>query len=210
MEDRSQPQGVAYTAGEQAYTATPAFANPPVQASGGRVLTRLPRLLLRRALYGLVLLGDLIKPRLASVVIIAVLAGIIGFETLALITSVFVRNASDSRVALIEPNPAVLNFLEGQRDFDANKMWESFSPDLQASLTGQNITKDDLIQQVESERSAGQRYRSFAYVGGVRTDGNRQMFFYVVDIDSPVAERSGKFSFVFTVDSSGKIIRINM
>lgn len=210
MEEYNQPQGRAYISGEQAYQPMPAFVAQQVQPSRLDMLARLLRLLLSRLIYGLVVLGELIKPRLASVMIIAVLAGIIGLQTLALVAPLFMRSASDSRVALVEPNPAVVSFLQGQRDFDADKMWESFSADLQASLIDQDITKDDLAQQLESERSAGQRYRGFEYVGGVKTASDQQMFFYVVDIDSPAPERNGKFSFVFTVDASGKIIGIRM
>jgi hypothetical protein len=207
MEEHSQTQGIAYSAGERAYQPASALAEP---ASRLDTLERLLRLLLRRLLYGLVVLGELIKPRIASIIIIAVLLGVIGFETLALVAPLFTRASADSRVALIEPNPAVVSFLQGQRDFDADKMWESFSADLQASLIDQDITKDALAQQLESERSAGQRYRGFEYVGGVNTASNQQMFFYVVDIDSPAPERNGKFSFVFIVDGSGKIVGIRM
>jgi hypothetical protein len=179
-------------------------------ASQGNTLSRLPRLLLRRVAYGLIVLGRIIKPRLAFVLVIAVLLGIIAFETIALLAPLFVQRATDARVSLIPPSEAVTQFLQGQREFNADKIWDAFSPELQAAIVDQGASKDDLAQQLESEKASGQRYHSIDYVGGVDIENNRRMFFYAVEIASSDPSRSGTFSYVFTVDSDGKIIDISM
>lgn len=178
-------------------------------APHGNAITRLPRLLMRRIVYVLVLLGALIKPRLGMVLLVAVLLGIIAFQSVALITPLFARSPTDGRVALIEPADAVTTFLQGQREFDADKIWDSFSADFQAALLEQNTSKDYLAQQLEQAREAGQGYRSANYIGGVTIENNQQMFFYVVEMAAPNAQGNSTVSFVFTVDSNGKIVSIH-
>jgi hypothetical protein len=179
-------------------------------ASQVNTISRLPRLILRRVAYGLIVLGQIIKPRIGVVLLVSVLLGIIAFQAIALIAPLFVRQASDSRVALIQPAQAVTQFLQSQREFDVDKMWDSFSPELQAAILDRGASKDDLAQQLESEQAAGQRYSSIEYVGGVTIENNWQMFFYAVEIASSDPSRAGTFSYVFTVDNDGKIIRISM
>lgn len=183
-----------------------AEARQPREQTTGRLM----RLLLRRVVYGLVVLGALIKPRLGSVILVSLLIGIIGFQSLALLAPLLINKSVDSRVALLEPATAVLEFLQGQREFDAERIWNSFSPELQAALLDQGATKDDLAVQLENERAAGQRYGEFEYIGGVDIDDDKRMFFYIVNIVSPAPDRNGKFSFIFTVDRSGKIIGVRM
>jgi hypothetical protein len=179
-------------------------------ASQVHTISRFPRLILRRAAYGLIILGGLIKPHIGVVLLVSTLLGVIAFQAIALLAPLVVRQASDSRVALIQPAEAVTQFLQSQREFDVDKMWDSFSPELQAAILDQGASKDDLAQQLESEQEAGQRYRSIEYVGGVNIENNWQMFFYAVEIASSDPRRDGTFSYVFTVDSDGKIIRISL
>jgi hypothetical protein len=187
----------------------PAVAPAP---SSFEVADRVLRLLLRRALRGLVGLWELLRPRLGWVVITAFLLGVIGFLSLLLALPRLARSgpASDTRVAMIVPAASVVDFLRGQQTFDADLMWESFSPELRSALEQREITKDALAQQMERERQAGQRYQKFEYVGGVPVEGQQTMYFYTVAIDSPVPERNGIFSYIFTVDRDGKIVSVKM
>jgi hypothetical protein len=176
------------------------------------IAERLLRLLSRRLLRALYLLWQLIKPRLGWVVLTSFLLGTILFLGALLLLPRLIASvpAADNRAALIPPAPAVVNFLRGQQTYDADLMWESFSPELQTALEEREITRDALAQQAETERQAGQRYRDAEYIGGVQLDGRQQMYFYAVDIDSPQPERSGTFSMIFTVDGDGKIVSVRM
>jgi hypothetical protein len=191
--------------------AAPAAPYPPV--SRLVVGERLARLLLHRLARLGARLWLLLRPRLGWLLLTSFLLGVIAVLSLMLIVPRLVGAASDpgdARVALIQPADAVVDFLRGQQTYDADLMWQSFSPELRSALEEQAITRDTLAEQVESERQAGQRYRSFDYVGGVELDSRQKMFFYVVEVQSPAPERSGTFSFVFTVDSNGKIISVEM
>jgi hypothetical protein len=193
--------------------AAPAVAlSPP--ASRLDVGVRLAHLLLRRLARLAAQLWLLLRPRLGWVLLTSFLLGVIAVLGLMLILPRLVTRAAndpgDARVALIQPADAVVDFLRGQQAYDADLMWQSFSPELRSALEEQAITRDTLAEQVESERQAGQRYRSFEYVGGVELDGRQKMYFYVVEIQSPAPERSGTFSFIFTVDRNDKIISVEM
>lgn len=186
----------------------PAHQLPPIQTGQIR---RIARLLLRRAFYGGEVAGRLLSPHIGWLIAIAVLIGIIIFQSFLLVVPRLIAAAGgDTRAELIPPASAVVSFLEGQAAYDADLMWESFSPALQDALINRGTSKEDLAAQAESERLAGQRYRKFEYIGGVPLDGEHRLYFYVVDIDSPAPERNGRFSFIFTVDRDGKILNLKM
>lgn len=184
-------------------------ATPPAP-SALEVAERLLRLLFRRFLYLLYGLWLLVRPRLGWVVLITLLLGVIGVLSAALVLPRIVRSepAGDLRAAMLQPAPAVVNFLRGQQTYDADLMWESFSPDFQVALEQQQVTRDALAQQAESERQAGQRYSDAEYIGGVNLDDGRRMYFYAVDVATP--RQNGTLSFIFTVDRDGKIISVKM
>lgn len=191
---------------ELTQAATAAAAPSSIEVGG-----RLVRLLLRRLLLLLDQLWRVLVPRLGWVILTALLLGVIAMLSMLLVLPRLVRTPSaDTRAALIQPADAVVDFLRGQQTYDADLMWESFSPDLRSALEERAITRDALAQQVESERQAGQRYRKFEYVGGITLDSRQRMYFYAVDIESPTPERNGTFSFIFTVDGDGKIISVRM
>lgn len=189
-------------------TTLPAHQLPPLQTGHTR---RIVRLLLRRLFYGGEVAGRLLSPHIGWLIAVAVLIGIIIFQSFLLIVPRLIAAAGgDTRADLLPPSTAVVSFLEGQASYDADLMWESFSPTLQDALVSRGGSKEALAAQAESERLAGQRYRRFEYIGGVPLDSDHRLYFYVVDIDSPSPERNGRFSFIFTVDREGKILNLKM
>jgi hypothetical protein len=195
-----QPTGQQFTSG---YGAVPPASSPtPI---------RLGRLVAIRLLEGINTLGAQARPYIGFLVVIAALLGIIFYQALFLIIPSITRSFSpDERVEAIPQSTAVEQFLDGQRRYDADVIWETLSPSLQESLSSQGATKESIQAQIDNERLAGQRYVSYEYIGGMPVSEGRQMFFYVVDIESPSPERNGSFSFVFTVDRDGKIIGLKM
>jgi hypothetical protein len=208
------PQATSYAPAAQPgiADAQPASTLPAAEPTPVRqgVIERVIRLVLRRVAYGLILAGRIIRPRLGWVLLTLFLVGVVGMEAVALIAPLFVTKLADNRPPAIATSAAVESFLQGQAHYDAEMMWEAFSPRLQASLIDQGISKDDLAAQVKGERDGGQKYKKFSYVGGVAVPGEQTMYFYAVDIESSQANRNGTFSFVFTVDKSGKIVGIRM
>jgi hypothetical protein len=203
-----QPQQAYQQAAPGHQQAPPPPAAQPAPSPidvGGRVV----RLLAGRAIWAGEQGWRLIEPRLGWLMLTGFLFGVIGLLSLLLVIPRIVANSAapvDPRVTALSPAPAVEDFLRGQQTFDADLMWESFSPELRESLEGRDITRDTLAERVENERLAGQRYSGFKYIGGVELENRRSMYFYVVDIASP--QQEGTISFVFTVGSDGKIVSV--
>lgn len=193
MEDQRDPQ-------------TLSMAQPAPYAPG--TAERLSRLVMRRVARGLIIAGQVIRPRLGWVALTLFLVGIIGFETAALLAPLFVATITDNRPPAIPTSAAVEAFLTGQSRYDADMMWEAFSPRLQASLIDQGISKSDLADQMQSDRSGGKKYTHFAYVGGIALADGQKMYFYAVDVQIAQTNQKRTVSFAFTVDKSGKIISI--
>jgi hypothetical protein len=213
MDEQGSPQmassQVGYGAPVGYPEAPPSVALPPADSE---IPGRLLRLLLRRVAYGVLLVGRVLRPHLGWVLLTLLLVGIIGMESAALVAPLIIRNATngDQRVAAIATSTSVEDFLRGQARYDADMMWDAFSPSFQEFLATKGISKDDLAAQAQSERDGGQRYTKYAYVGGVRLPDSNKMYFYAVDIVSSQADRNGTFSFVFTVDGAGKIVGLRM
>ncbi|MBX0328298.1 hypothetical protein K2Z83_11490 [Oscillochloris sp. ZM17-4] len=182
------------------------IAAPPSYPQG--TVERATRLVLRRVARGLILAGDVIRPRLGWVLLTLFLVGVIGLETIALVAPFFAAKITDSRPPPIPAAAAVESFLRGQATFDADMMWDSFSPRFQASLIDKGTSRDQLASQMQSARDSGQTYTGFSYIGGVTLKDAQKMYFYAVDVRSAQSNNSGTLSFVFTVDQSGKIANI--
>ncbi|MEI7643773.1 MAG: hypothetical protein WCJ55_05610 [Chloroflexales bacterium] len=221
MEDRRDqqatptPQTAPYTPASQLGTTEiqPPSALPAADpyAAGQGIVERITRRLLRRVAYLLILAGRVMRPNLGWVLLTLFLVGVIGMETIALIAPLVVAKLVDNRPPAIPTSAAVESFLQGQARYDAETMWEAFSPQFQAALIDQGISKDHLTAQVRSEREGGQRYTKFSYVGGVALQGEQTMYFYAVDIESSqAAGRNGTYAFIFTVDKRGKIVGMRM
>jgi hypothetical protein len=202
------PHATTYTPMAQDNVRGPQQQGEAASAPPSGTVERITRLVLRRVAYGLVMAGRLIRPRLGWVLLTLFLVGVIGLETIALIAPLVVAKMVDNRPPAIPVSASVESFLQGQAHYDAEMMWESFSPQLQASLIDQGTSKDKLVAQVKRSRDGGQKYARFSYVGGIALQGDQKMYFYAVEVISGQASQSDTVSFVFTVDKSGKITSI--
>lgn len=214
QQDAPAPQTTSYSpatppgiTSEQSAPTMPVADSYPLPRG---MVERTTRLVLRRVAYGLILAGRVVRPRLGWLLLTLFLVGIIGVESIALIAPLFVAKLADNRPPAIPTSTAVESFLQGQARYDAERMWDSFSPQLQAALIDQGVSKEQLAAQAKNEHDGGQRYKKSSYVGGVTLQGGMFMYFYAVDIESSQANRNGTFSFVFTVDKSGKIVDLRM
>ncbi|NTW04140.1 MAG: hypothetical protein HGA19_23190 [Oscillochloris sp.] len=167
------------------------------------------RLLLHRIARGLITMGGLIRPRLGWVLLTFFLVTVISVETVALIAPLIVARMTDNRAPVIPTSVAVESFLQGQARYDADMMWESLSPHLQASLTDQGVSRDDFAAKSKSDRDGGKTYTKASYIGGVNLPENQKMYFYTVDVALAESNQVGIITFIFTVDRSGKIIDIS-
>src|SRR5213593_3034470 len=129
MEETREPQQPATA--PMVYPAQPVYPAPqPYYAPAPKVgrfarFRRLMRLLLRRLLYGSVVVGRVIRPYAGFVVAIIALLGVIGWMSVLLWWPR--GQAKDVRVESLAPAPAVEHFIQGQQNYDADMMWDALS-----------------------------------------------------------------------------------
>jgi hypothetical protein len=181
---------------------------PPAPPRPGRlaVFGRMLRLLLRRFLRGVVLLGRALRPFALPIAITLVLGGVIAWMGWQLWGPKAVA-PPDPRVAALPPAPAVESFIQGQRNFNADQMWASFSTGFQSAQLQRGASKDTLQARADNERLRGLKYVNYAYIGGVKLEDGGGMYFYAVDLE--LQGQRAKLPMIISVDGDGKIVRIN-
>lgn len=208
MEEKreSQQGGAVPVAYQPVYPSpqTPYYA-PPVPAGRWVRFRRLCRLMLRRLWYGGAVVGRMLRPYAATLVVAIVLLGVIGWMSYMLwapkpVTATFQR--ADS----LPPAAAVETFIKGQQDFNADMMWDAYSTDYQANQLASGASKATLQAQASSQRSAGLQFVNYDYIGGVSLD-NGSMYFYSVDLS--LQNQHARFPIIFKADQDGKIIGID-
>jgi len=86
-------------------------------------------------------------------------------------------------------------------------MWESYSTDYQASQLANGASKATLQAQADNQRRRGLKFVRADYIGGVKLDDGRSMYFYTMDL--ALSSQHGRFPFVFTADADGKIVDVD-
>ncbi|MBX6343127.1 MAG: hypothetical protein IRY97_11760 [Thermomicrobiaceae bacterium] len=106
----------------------------------------------------------------------------------------------------IPPADAVVHYLQAQRDFNAEEMWQSLSGKAQAANIEQGNSLGTLRERTESLRSSGVRYGKSAYIGGYRLPQGLASYFYVTEVSN--GDGAAEIYQVFLVDTDGKILNI--
>lgn len=164
------------------------------------------RLLFRRWLYVMALIFRWMRPAIGFIAVIVLLLGLLGWMSVQLW---WPESASvpDSRVAALLPSSSVETFLKGQQAYDADLMWQSYSPDYQSAQLQEGRTKEALQSFITQLRMSGVLYQRTNYIGGVKLADGRSMYFYTVDVS--IDSKQGTMSFVFTANTSGQIEKID-
>ena len=187
----------------QPYSAPQPTQPAPVhKVSTFTVLRRFLRLLMRRFVYGLIILSEPFRRHaFASVLIVALLAlvGWLGFQ----VWGPRMAAPADPRVAALPQAPAVQNYLTGRQQHDANLMWDAFSPAYQNSQLQRGNSKSALQTMVSQERRLGIQYRTLQYIGGVKLDDGGSMYYYSVDL--ALQNQKQRLPIVIMADQDGKI-----
>ena len=207
-ETRESQQGGAVPVGYQpVYPApqTPYYA-PPVPAGRWVRFRRLCRLMLRRLVYGTAVVGRVLRPYAATLVVAIVLLGVIGWMSY-LLWGPKAAPAAFQRADSLPPAAAVETYIKGQQDFNADMMWDAYSTDYQAAQLANGASKATLQAQATGMRSAGLQFVHSDYIGGVKLDGGGSMYFYTIDLAK--AAQHGRFPFIFTADADGKIVDVD-
>ena len=180
---------------------------PPAKRPGRfLVFRRLIRLLFVRWLYAMTILFRWIRPVAGFVAAIVFLLGVIGWMAIQLWWPTG-DGPRDARVAPLPPTSAIESFLQGQQTYNAELMWQAYSTDYQAAQLERGATKAVLQAQADSQRRRGLQYVRADYIGGVMLEDGRSMYFYTVDL--ALESQHGKFPYIFTADTEGKIVEID-
>jgi hypothetical protein len=206
-ETRESQQAVAAPVAYQPAYPTPQnpYYAPPAKAGRWLRFRRLCRLMLRRLMYAGLVVGRVLRPYAAFVVVIIALLGVIGWMSYML-WAPKAAPAAFNRADSLPPAAAVETFIKGQQDFNADMMWDAYSTDYQANQLAAGASKATLQAQASSQRSAGLQFDHYDYIGGVTLD-NGSMYFYSVDLS--LQNQHARFPIIFKADQDGKIIGID-
>lgn len=211
------PAGVARSTGEPART--PSLYSPgyptPVQPLGGPGARRVGgpfsalRFLLRRAIWVLIrILRAIWKyPIGALLIVLALYLGMQGYERYIAEPPPPPPAIEFDMVAAIPPADGVVKYLLAQKEFDAQKMWESFSLDAQNEQLAQGSTLDALRRTMQQQQQRGFRYADNKYVGGVTLEDKTSTYFYVTTIRA--GNNKVDIYQIFVVDAEGKVKRVD-
>ncbi|MBK9945347.1 MAG: hypothetical protein IPP13_27470 [Kouleothrix sp.] len=184
------------------YVPTPA---PVAQAGRFTRMRRITRLLLRRLLYGATIAGRVLRPYALFLVVLVALLGVIGWMSY-LLWGARAQSATFARADSLPPAVAVERFIQGQQNFNADMMWDAYSPDFQASQLANGATKATLQAQANYQRNQGLKFVRYDYIGGVKETDGGGMYFYSVDLR--LRNQQKRFSMIFHADADGKITEI--
>lgn len=183
------------------HVATP---TPSAQPGRIRIIRTSARLMLRRLLYGSVLLGRALKPFAALLALIVVLLGVITWMSFQLW---WPRTAAqDTRIQALSPAPAVGNYIKGMQSYDADLVWSAYSTNFQVGQLEKGASKDTLQTALDRLRTTGLKFAQADYVGGVPIDGGN-MYFYAVQLESQ--GESERIPMIFRVDGDGRITSVS-
>ncbi len=100
------------------------------------------------------------------------------------------------------------DYLRGNRDYNADLVWNSLNNDAQTRLSAGGGSLDDLRQQMDSAKQKGVKLEETAYIGGKSLPDGTSMQFYLVGIRQPTRSDVDYQPYMFTLDPSGKISKV--
>jgi hypothetical protein len=182
-----------------------AVAAPAKRPGRFLVFRKAMRLLLRRWLYAMTLLFRWVRPFAGFAAVIVVLLIAMSWMAVQLWWPSSAP-AQDVRVAALPPSSSIQTYLQGQQSYNADLLWQAYSPALQATELQRGVDKSMMQAQADSERQSGLRYGHADYIGGVKLNNGHSMYFYTVDLT--VDSQQFKAPFIFIADPKGAIVRV--
>jgi hypothetical protein len=100
------------------------------------------------------------------------------------------------------------DYLKGNRDYNADLVWNSLNSDAQARISSQGGSRDGLQQQMDAAKQRGVQIAEMSYVGGKSLPDGTSMQFYLVGVRQQSGANIDYQPYMFTLDSSGKIAKV--
>ena len=104
--------------------------------------------------------------------------------------------------------PSTEDYLRGNRDYNADLVWNSLDGDAQSRITSQGGSRDGLQQQMEAARQKGVQLAEMSYIGGKSLPDGTSMQFYLVGIRQQTGSSIDYQPYMFTLDRDGKIAKV--
>lgn len=163
---------------------------------------------LRRTLIRTIRL--LVTNRLAALGLGAVV--LIGIASLVLFGVIGRGDAGGPGFNLALPTPgepsATGEFLRGNRDYNAEMVWRSLSPEVQQEISVGGGSREAMQQQMDLARDQGRQLEEISYVGGRDLPNGTSMQFYLVGVRQQTGAEVEYVPFLFTLDPGGKIAKV--
>jgi hypothetical protein len=105
------------------------------------------------------------------------------------------------------PN-ATEDYLRGNRDYNADLVWNSLDNDAQSRLSAGGGSRADLQQQMDSAKQQGVQLAEVSYIGGKGLPDGSSMQFYLVGIRQQTRSDLDYQPYMFTLDRDGKIAKV--
>jgi hypothetical protein len=100
------------------------------------------------------------------------------------------------------------DYLRGNRDYNADLVWQSLSNDARQRLSGQGGSEEDLQRQMEAARQRGFKLEDYSYIGGKSLPDGTSMQFYLVSVRQQQRTDLDYQPYMFTLDRDGKIAKV--
>jgi len=100
------------------------------------------------------------------------------------------------------------DYLRGNRDYNADLVWNSLNTDAQSRLTDGGGSVGDLQQQMETAKTRGIKLEEVSYIGGKALPDGTSMQFYLVGIRQQPRSDIDYQPYMFTLDRDGKIAKV--
>ena len=101
------------------------------------------------------------------------------------------------------------NYMKGTETFNAQLVWDSLSDDAQNRYRSRGGSMQALQSQMDNARQAGAQLDQVTYIGGQAFPDGTSMHFYTVLTKGPQSQSTAEpIPYVFTLDPSGKIVRV--
>jgi hypothetical protein len=165
--------------------------------------------IVKRILHRLVR-GIIVHPIRFVIVLVALMACAAlwifqaGMPTIALsLPSASFKTASNGA-----PN-ATENYMKGTETFNAELVWNALSDEAQGRYRTRGGSMQALQSQMDQAKQAGAQLEQVTYIGGQAFPDGTSMHFYTVLTRGPQSRADAEpVPYVFTLDSSGKIVRV--
>lgn len=103
---------------------------------------------------------------------------------------------------------ATEDYLRGNRDYDADLVWNSLDGDAQTRLSAQGGSRDGIQQQMDAAKQRGVQIAETSYIGGKSLPDGTSMQFYLVGLRQQSGANIDYQPYMFTLDRDGKIAKV--